>query len=121
LIKGLLGPGTEAVGPYVFELVLQDHHGIASLYETFVPKEARRIVERLDIHYTQKQGRWLNAAEIVHSVLKDQCINRRIPDMTTIQTQVAAWERDRNNSANCLAIRNSGRSDQTETPLSAII
>jgi len=74
-------------------------HSIASLYETFEPKEARRLAERLDIHYTPKHGSWLNMAEIELSVLKGQCLDRRIPDMTTMQTEVSAWERYRNNSA----------------------
>jgi hypothetical protein len=77
---------------------LNTHH-IASLYETFEPKEARRLAQRLDIHYTPKHGSWLNMAEIELSVLKGQCLNCRIPDMVTVQTQVAAWEKDRNNSA----------------------
>jgi hypothetical protein len=74
-------------------------HSIASLYETFEPKEARRLAERLDIHYTPKHGSWLNMAEIELSALKAQCLDCRIPDMITMQTQVAAWERNRNNSA----------------------
>lgn len=74
-------------------------HTIASLYETFKPGEARRLAERLDIHYTPKHGSWLNMAEIELSVLKGQCLNRRIPDITTMRTEVAAWEKDRNNSA----------------------
>jgi hypothetical protein len=53
-------------------------HNIASLYETFEPQEARRLVDRLDIHYTPKHGSWLNMAEIELSVLKGQCLNRRI-------------------------------------------
>ena len=74
-------------------------HNIASLYETFEPKEARHLAERLDIHYTPKHGSWLNMAEIELSGLKGQCLDRRIPDMATMQTQVVAWVRDRNNSA----------------------
>jgi transposase len=74
-------------------------HTIASLYETFKPGEARRLAERLDIHYTPKHGSWLNMAEIELSALKGQCLNRRIPDITTMRTEVAAWEKDRNNSA----------------------
>ena len=74
-------------------------HSIASLYESFEPHEAMRLAQRLDIHYTPKHGSWLNMAEIELSVLKGQCLDRRIPDMATMQTQVAAWERDRNNSA----------------------
>jgi hypothetical protein len=74
-------------------------HNVASLYETFEPKEARRLAERLDIHYTPKHGSRLNMAEIELSVLKGQCLDRRIPDMATMQAEVSAWNRDRNNSA----------------------
>jgi hypothetical protein len=56
-----------------------------------------RAIEHL--HYTPKHGSWLNMAEIELSVLKGQCLDRRIPDMETMQTEVAAWERGRNNSA----------------------
>jgi hypothetical protein len=73
-------------------------HNIASLYETFEPKEARRLAERLEIHHTPKHGSWLNMAEIELSVLKGQCLDRRIADMATMKTEVAAWENDRNNS-----------------------
>jgi hypothetical protein len=74
-------------------------HNMASLYETFAPQEARRLAERLDIHYTPKHGSWLNMAEIELGVLKGQCLDRRIADIATMQAEVAAWERDRNNSA----------------------
>ena len=74
-------------------------HNVASLYETFEPKEARRLAERLEIHYTPKHGSWLNMAEIELSALKGQCLDRRIPDMATIQAEVAAWERNRTNTA----------------------
>ncbi len=73
-------------------------HGIASLYETFAPEEARRLAERLEIHHTPKHGSWLNMAEIELSVLKGQCLNRRIADIETMQSEAAAWDRDRNNS-----------------------
>jgi hypothetical protein len=72
-------------------------HSTASFYETFAPQEARRLAERLEIHYTPKHGSWLNMAEIELSVLKGQCLNRRIPDMATMQSEVAAWEKNRNN------------------------
>ena len=74
-------------------------HGVASLYEAFSPMETRRLAKRLEIHYTPKHGSWLNMAEIELSVLKGQCLNRRIADMSTMQTEVAAWEADRNSSA----------------------
>ena len=72
-------------------------HNIASLYETFEPKEARRLAERLEIHHTPKHGSWLNMAEIELSVLKGQCLDRRLADMATMQAEVASWESDRNN------------------------
>lgn len=73
-------------------------HDIASLYETFEPQEARRLAQRLEFHYTPKHGSWLNMAEIELSVLKGQCLDRRIADMATMRAEVAAWENDRNNS-----------------------
>src|SRR3989339_1879345 len=72
-------------------------HSIVSLYETFEPEEARRLAERLDIHYTPKHGSWLNMAEIEFSALKGQCLDRRIDNMEDMKTEVATWERDRNN------------------------
>jgi DDE superfamily endonuclease len=74
-------------------------HNIASLYETFEAGEARRLAERLEIHYTPKHGSWLNMAEIELSVLKGQCLWCRIADMATMQSEVSAWEKDRNKSA----------------------
>lgn len=73
-------------------------HKLASLYEAFPPHEARRILQKLEIHFTPKHGSWLNMAEIELSVLSRQCLNRRIPDPPTLQQQVTAWETDRNNS-----------------------
>ena len=72
-------------------------HGIASLYEAFSPKEAFRLAQRLEIHHTPKHGSWLNMAEIELSVLKGQCLERRIPSIEMIRHEVAAWENDRNN------------------------
>jgi len=72
-------------------------HSTVSLYEAFPPEEARRLAERLEIHYTPKHGSWLNIAEIELSVLKGQCLDRRIPDMHTMRRCVTAWENDRNN------------------------
>ena len=71
-------------------------HKPASLYEAFAPKEARRLVEKLEIHYTPKHGSWLNIAEIEFSVLNGQCLNRRLADKATAQKEVAAWQQRRN-------------------------
>lgn len=74
-------------------------HKLASLYETFPPAEARRIAERLEIHYTPKHGSWLNMAEIELSVLSRQCLKQRVPDQASLQHEVNAWETQRNTAA----------------------
>ena len=74
---------------------LNTHTG-ASLYEVFEPSEARRLLDRLHIHYTPKHGSWLNMAEIELSVLSRQCLDRRIPDKGTLEMEVAAWQSRRN-------------------------
>lgn len=71
-------------------------HKVASLYETFEPKQARQIAERLEIHYTPKHGSWLNIAEIELSVFTRQCLDRRIPDRVKLQQEAQAWYRKRN-------------------------
>ena len=71
-------------------------HGPASLYEAFTPAEARRILHRLEIHYTPKHGSWLDMAEIELSVLARQCLDRRIASRAELAHEVAAWEATRN-------------------------
>ncbi len=71
-------------------------HKAASLYETFAPAEARRILKQLEFHFTPKHGSWLNMAEIELSVLTRQCLARRIPDEETLKCEVAAYEESRN-------------------------
>lgn len=74
---------------------LNTHTG-ASLYKAFAPAEARRILDKLEIHYTPKHGSWLNMAEIELSILSRQCLDRRIPDQDTLKKEVAAWQEIRN-------------------------
>ena len=71
-------------------------HGPAALYETFAPAEARRLVEKLEIHYTPKHGSWLNVAEMELSVVARQCLDRRMPNRETLRREVAAWVANRN-------------------------
>jgi len=71
-------------------------HKLGSLYEAFAPEEARRIAERLEIHYTPKHGSWLDMAEIEIGVMNRQCLNRRIPDQDTLRTELKAWQEQRN-------------------------
>lgn len=72
-------------------------HVPGSLYETFAPKEAKRIWDRFQFIYTPKHGSWLNMAEIEINVLNKQCLNRRIDSIETIKSEVKAWCKDRNN------------------------
>ncbi len=72
-------------------------HSPVCLYERFEPAEARRLAARFEWHYTPEHGSWLNMAEIELSVLSRQCLKRRLPDKQTLITEVAAWERSRNN------------------------
>jgi len=71
-------------------------HTPASLYETFPPADAKRLADRLAIHYTPKHGSWLNMAEIERSVLARQCLGQRLPDLADLRREVAAWETARN-------------------------
>ncbi len=71
-------------------------HTIASLYEAFDPAMARRLAEKLEIHYTPKHGSWLNMAEIELSVLSRQCMNDYFENADQLAQRIEAWERKRN-------------------------
>ena len=71
-------------------------HTPAALYEAFPPAEARRVLRRLEFHYVPKHASWLNMVEIEIGVLSAQCLDRRIPDMPTLDHEVDAWTRARN-------------------------
>ena len=74
---------------------LNTHH-LSALYTTFPAAEAHRIAQRLDLRYTPTHGSWLNMAELELAVLTRQCLDRRIPDRATLETEVAAWTTARN-------------------------
>ena len=74
-------------------------HNIGSLYQAFPADKARSLAKRLEIHYTPKHGSWLNIAEIELSVVTQQCLNRRIPDIDFLNEQLSLWEKGRNNSS----------------------
>ena len=67
-------------------------HTLGSLYEAFEPAKARSLAQRLEIHHTPKHGSWLNIAEIELSALTRQCLNRRIHDIDTLNTELTAWQ-----------------------------
>lgn len=71
-------------------------HTAAALYETFAPTEARRIVRRIQFHYTPKHASWLNMAEIEFSIFARACLKKRIPDEATLNRHVHALELERN-------------------------
>lgn len=71
-------------------------HNPGALYEAFPPKEAHRLASRFEWHYTPEHGSWLNLAECELSVLTRQCLAQRLPDQETLKSEVAAWEKRRN-------------------------
>jgi DDE superfamily endonuclease len=80
-------------------VLVQDNlntHTPASLYETFPPVEAKRLADKLELHYTPKHGSWLNMAEIELAMLTQQCLDRRLADQATLEREVAAWQAARN-------------------------
>ena len=74
-------------------------HTPSSLYQTFAPAEARRILQKLEIHYTPVHGSWLNMAEIELSALARQCLLRRIGTQEELEREVHAWQHSRNEEA----------------------
>ena len=81
--------------------VVQDSlstHSAGALYQAFPPAEARRILRRLEFHYTPKHASWLNMVEIEIGVLRGQCLDRRIDSKEQLEAEIAAWERQRNAS-----------------------
>ena len=95
-------------------------HRMASLYETFTPAEARRIVKRLEFHHTPKHASWLNMAEIEFSVLSRACLKGRNPDADALERQITAYETQRNAAGACphqLALQDHRRQNQTPSIL----
>lgn len=71
-------------------------HAISSLYDTFPPEMALKLAKRLEIHHTPEHGGWLNIAEIELSVMTKQCLDRRIPNLDSLQAQLEPREHHRN-------------------------
>lgn len=71
-------------------------HNAASLYEAFEPSQARRLAEKLEIHYTPKHGSWLDMAEIELSILSRQCMNDYFESREQLKERIVPWERSRN-------------------------
>lgn len=71
-------------------------HKIGSLYDAFEPEEARRIAEKIEIHYTPKHGSWLNMAEVEIGVMAKQCLSKYIPTLEQMESEVTTWAKYRN-------------------------
>lgn len=104
-------------------VLVQDNlntHTPASLYEAFEPAEAKRLADRLELHYTPKHGSWLNMAEIELSVLSEQCLDRRLADRATLGAggRGVAGGAQRRRARGRLALYHRGCSDQAQAPLS---
>lgn len=96
VVKELVDVQYPAAETIVLVLDNLNTHTPAALYETFAPAEAKRLADKLELHYTPKHGSWLNMAEIELGVLAAQCLDRRLPDRATLAREVAAWEAERN-------------------------
>jgi len=73
-------------------------HSAGALYEAFVPEEARRILSKLEFHFTPKHASWLNMVEIEIGVLRGQCLDRRIGERALLETEISAWVQQRNDA-----------------------
>lgn len=95
-IKGLLDRDYPKAKKVILVCDNLNTHKTASFYEAFEPEEARRLINRLEIHHTPKHGSWLNIAEIELSVFTQQCLDRRIPDIAILRKEASAWYSKRN-------------------------
>ena len=71
-------------------------HSAGALYQTFPPPAARRILRRLELHCSPRLASWLNRVEIEIGVLRSQCLDRRIDNRDLLVSEIAHWERQRN-------------------------
>ncbi len=92
-------PGAEKIRVVLDNL---STHSPGTLYQTFPAPEARRIQRRLELHYTPRRASWLNMVEIEIGVLRSQCLDRRIDDRDLLVSEIAHWERQRNQNGDCI-------------------
>jgi hypothetical protein len=95
-IKYLVDEMYPDVGKIILVMDNLNTHKPASLYKKYPPEEARRIIRKLEIHYTPKHGSWLDIAEIELNVMTRQCLSRRIESIDALRNELAAWEHERN-------------------------
>ena len=92
---------------------------LASLYEAFAPAKAKALWDRFEFIHTPKHGSWLNMAEIEINVMVRQCLNRRMADIQSVRSEVAAWQasRDPSQSKDQLAVHHRYSPHQAQTAL----
>lgn len=95
-VKGLVDNHYPTATRIVLVIDNLNTHTKASLYQAFQPEEAKRIADKLEIHYTPKHGSWLNMAEIEFSHLSRQCLDRRIESKEFLKSETKAWMDERN-------------------------
>jgi transposase len=98
-IKTLVDDAFPTAARIVLVLDNLNTHTPGALYATFPPAEAKRLWDKLELHYPPKHGSWLNMAELELSALARQCLRRRIPDQTSLTTELTAWAAERNAAA----------------------
>lgn len=79
--------------------VVQDNlstHTKGAFYQVFPAQEAFSLAQRYQFHFTPLHASWLNMAEIELSALSKQCLNRRIPTIEKLKTEIQAWVQQRN-------------------------
>lgn len=70
-------------------------HGYASLYEEFDAQTAAKLTQKIEFIFTPKNSSWLNMIEIEFSALSRQCLNRRIPCMKKLESEVLTFFKER--------------------------
>ena len=96
VIKALVDEQFAGADTIVLVLDNLNTHTPASLYQAFTPAEAKRLADKLEVHYTPRHGSWLNMAEIELSVLARQCLAERLASQGNVRREVAAWQECRN-------------------------
>jgi transposase len=102
-IKRLVDEDFPDAARIVLVLDNRNTHTPGALYAAFPPAEAKRLWDKLELHYTPKHGSWLNMAELEISVLRRQCLDRRLPDIATLHGEVDAWVARRNQAKATIA------------------
>ena len=70
-------------------------HTYSAFYEEFDAETAAWLTQKIEFIFTPKSSSWLNMIEIEFSALSRQCLNRRIPCIKQLETQVLTYFKER--------------------------